>query len=206
MVSATLDWRYMNTVSRIPKLPSLLLNALPGAFHMASLSVGLSDAESKSEFAIELGMREVEVAAAIQPLHQELIGTILVRTISRAQTEADEVELRGCGEFETRIVAHPGGELLRQAHVFANVVLQAFDPVMPDHEPKLERTKTAPELDMPVAIVNDGAGFRCLIAQVLRQDRTRLDQVLPVGDVEEIAIEVGKHPFMRVEAVAVGEF
>src|SRR6266478_734895 len=99
MVSATLDWRYLNTASRIPKLPSLLLNALPRAFHMPSLSVGLADAESKSEFAIELGMREVEVAAAIQPLHQELIGMILVSTISRAQTEADEVELRGWGEF-----------------------------------------------------------------------------------------------------------
>src|SRR6266404_8018963 len=87
-----------DTASGIPKLPSLLLNALPGAFHMARLSVGLADAESKREFAIELGMREVQVAAAIQPFHQELIGlilvrTILVRSIRRAQTEADEVEL-----------------------------------------------------------------------------------------------------------------
>src|ERR1700674_1605545 len=102
---------------------------------MASLSVGLPDAESKSEFAIELGMREVQVAAAIQPLHQELIGmilvrtilvrTILVRAICRAQPEADEVELGGGGEFEARIVAHPGGELLGQPHVLANVLLRA---------------------------------------------------------------------------------
>ena len=43
---------------------------------MASLSVGLADAESKGEFAIELGMSEVQVAAAIQPVHQELIGMV----------------------------------------------------------------------------------------------------------------------------------
>src|SRR5258707_14681046 len=64
-----------DTVSGIPKLPSLFLDSLPGAFHMASLGVGLADAESEREFALELSMRKVEVAAAIQPLHQELVRT-----------------------------------------------------------------------------------------------------------------------------------
>src|ERR1700730_13045245 len=122
----------MDTASGAPYLRRLFLNALPGAFHMASLCVGLSDAESKREFAIELGMREVEVAAAIQPLHQELIGLILVGTISRTQTTTDEDELSGRGEFEARIVAHPGGESLGQTHVLANMVLQRFDTVIAD--------------------------------------------------------------------------
>src|SRR5260370_39943919 len=105
---------------------------------MASLSVGWTDAESKRDLAIELGMREVEVAAAIQSLHQELIGmilvrmilvrTILVRTICRAQPEADEVELRGRSELEARIIAHPGGELLVEPHMFATMVLLCFEP------------------------------------------------------------------------------
>ena len=77
---------------------------------------------------------------------------------------------------------------------------------MPDHKPKLERAKTAPELDVPVAIINHRARFRGLVAQVLRQNRQRLDQLLAVGDIEAVAIEVGEHPFVRVEAVAVGEF
>src|ERR1035437_7527377 len=130
---------------------------------MTGLSVSLADAKPKSEFAIELGMRKVEVAAAIQPVHQELISLILITMISRAQPEADKVELGGRGEFEARIAAHPGGELLSQAHVLANVVLQPFDPVMPDHKPQLERAKPASELDVPVAIINDGAGFLCLV-------------------------------------------
>ncbi len=189
-----------DTVSGIPKLRSLLLDSLPSAFHVPGLSVGLADADPKREFAVELGMREKKVAAGVQPVHQKLIGMI-----SHAQPEADEIKLSGRGQFETRIVAHPTGELLRQSHVLANVVLQPFDPVMPDHKPKLERTKTASELDVPVAIINNRAGFTCLIAQVLGQDRKRLDQVLPVGDVEAAAIEVGEHPFVRVEAVTVGE-
>src|SRR5260370_38474769 len=82
-----------DTVSGIPELSSLLLDALPGAFHMASLSVGLADAEPKGEFAIEPGMSEVQVAAAIQPIHQELIGLI-----SPAHPEADKVESAGRGE------------------------------------------------------------------------------------------------------------
>jgi len=110
-----------------------LLDSLPGSFNVAGLSVGLADAESKGEFAIELGMREVQVAATIQPVHQELIGLI-----SRAQPEEDEVKLGGCGEFEARIVAHPSSKLLGQSYVLANVVLQSLNPVMPDHEPKLE--------------------------------------------------------------------
>jgi len=48
--------------------------------------------------------------------------------ISRQQPEADEVEQRGRGEFEARIIAHPSGKLLRQPHVLANVMLQPFDP------------------------------------------------------------------------------
>src|ERR1700730_7342821 len=131
---------------------------------------------------------------------------ISVRTICCTQPKADKVQLNWRGEFEARIVAHPGGELLGQAHVLANVVLQAFDAVMPDYKPKLERAKTAPELDVPVAIINDRAGFRRLVAQILRQDGKRLDQVLPVGDGENVAIEIGEHPFVRVEAVTVGDF
>src|ERR1019366_2356142 len=190
--------------------PSLLPDSLPRAFHMTGLSVGLADAESKRELSVELSVSEVQVAAAIQPVHQELIGLILISLIlismiSRAQPEADKIELGRRSEFEARIVAHPGCELLSQAYVLANVVLQAFDPVMPDHKPQLERAKTAPELDVPVAIINDGAGFRRLVAQVLRQHGERLDQVLAVGDVEDVAIEVGEHPFVRVEGVAVRE-
>ena len=72
---------------------------------MTGLSVGLADAEPKREFAIQLGMCEVQVAAAIQPVHQELIGLILISLIlismiSRAQPEADEVELGRRSEFE----------------------------------------------------------------------------------------------------------
>src|ERR1019366_2258905 len=49
-----------DTVSGIRELPSLLLDSLPCALDMAGLRVGLADAESKGEFAVEPGMREVQ--------------------------------------------------------------------------------------------------------------------------------------------------
>ena len=67
---------------------------------MASLSVGLSNAESKRELAIEFGVREIKIAAAIQPFHQKLITLI-----SRAQPKAHEVQLRWRGNFKARIAA-----------------------------------------------------------------------------------------------------
>src|SRR5450755_3538233 len=85
-------------------------------------------------------------------------------------------------------------------------MLQALDAVVTNYKPQFKRAKTASELDVPVAIVNHRAGFRRLVAQVLRQNGERLDQVLSIGDVEYVAIEVGEHPFMRVEGVAVGKF
>src|SRR5579859_917405 len=89
--------------------------------------------------------------------------------------------------------------------MLANVVLQAFDAVMPNDKPKLERPKAASELDVPVAIINDRARVGRRVAQVLAQNRERADQVAPVGHVEAVAIEVGKHPFVRIESVTVGE-
>jgi hypothetical protein len=87
-------------LSGIPQLPSLVLDSLPGAFHMTCLSVSLANAKPKREFSVELSVSEVEVAAAIQPVHQQLIGLILISTTSRAQPEADEVELGRRGKFE----------------------------------------------------------------------------------------------------------
>src|SRR5271170_5762031 len=90
--------------------------------------------------------------------------------------------------------------------MLANVVLQAFNSVMPDYEPKLERSKTPAEWDMPVAIINHCAGFRRLITQIFRQHRERLNQVLAVRDIEDAAIAICEHPFMRIEVIAIREF
>src|SRR5258707_13910130 len=93
---------FVGTRSLIPELRGLLLNALPRVLHVARLRVGLADAEPKSKFPVELGMREIKVAAAVQPIHQELI-----RLISRTQAEADEVKLGGRAAFKGRIFRHP---------------------------------------------------------------------------------------------------
>ena len=90
--------------------------------------------------------------------------------------------------------------------MLANVMLQAFDAVVADHEPQLQRAEAASQLNVPVAVVDDCSRFGGLIPQVFRQDAQGLNQRLAVGDPEAVAVEVGEHPFMRIEVVAVGEF
>src|SRR5437763_13562530 len=89
--------------------------------------------------------------------------------------------------------------------MLANVMLQSLHSVMPDHKPQLQRAKPATQLNVPVAIIYDVSRFRSLISQILRQYAECLDQGLPVRYPEAAAIEIGKHPLMRIEIVAVRE-
>ena len=168
---------------------------------MFRLRVGLADAETQSEFSVELGVGEEEIAAAVETVHDGLIGGV-----SAFVAEAHKIQRRRSGQFEVFVCRDPLGELLRQLHVAANVVLQAFDAVVADHEPQLQRAEAAAELDVPVAVVDDRSRFGGLIAQVFGQDAERLNERFAVGDPEAVAIEVGEHPFVRIEVVAVGEF
>jgi hypothetical protein len=100
---------------------------------MMTLRVGLTDTEPQGEFVPEFCVGEKEVAALIQIFHQSLIGAIPL-----SQPETDEVELARCNQVEAHIFTHPRRELLRQSHVLADVMLQAFDPIVPDYEPQFE--------------------------------------------------------------------
>lgn len=62
---------------------------------MPRLSVGLADAEAKRELVVELGMGKVQIAAGVQSVHEQLISPI-----PGTQPEADQIELRGRGEFK----------------------------------------------------------------------------------------------------------
>jgi hypothetical protein len=82
--------------------------------------------------------------------------------------------------------------------------LQSFHPVMPDDEPKLQRAESPPQGYLPIAIVKHCAGFGRLVFQILWQNAQRFNQCITVRDIEAVAIKIGKHPFVWIEAVAVG--
>ena len=128
---------------------------------MFRFRIGLADAETKSEFSVEFGVGEEEIAAAVEAIHDGLIGGI-----SGFMTKTNQIQRDGRCEFEVFVIvmAHPIGELLRQFHMAANVVLQTLHAVMADHEPELERAEAATELDVPVSIVDYCSRFRGLIA------------------------------------------
>ena len=90
-----------------PLLHGFFLNSLPCSFYVTMLGVGLTDAESKCEAVIQPGVRQVEIAGAVETIHQGLICGV-----ASLQAEADKVQRRGRGQFETLVPAHPVRELL----------------------------------------------------------------------------------------------
>src|ERR1700734_3488381 len=86
-----------------------------------------------------------------------------------------------------------------------DVKLQSFDAVVLDDEPQFERAEASAEGHVPVAIIEDRARLSGLVAQIFRRYAQAVRQRLAVSDVEAGAVEIGEHPFVRVEAVAVGE-
>src|ERR1700746_2081890 len=104
-------------------------------------------------------MREVEVARAVEPVHEGLVGGV-----ASLVAEADQVERHWRGQFEAVILAHPAREFLRQRDMLPDVVLHALAAIVAQNKPQLQRAEAAAKRNMPVAVVDDGARFGSLIA------------------------------------------
>ena len=85
------------------KLCDFLLDALPGVFHMASDGVGLPHTKAQHETIAESRVGEVEIATAIQVVHQPLI-----LVVAAAIAEADQIQGSGGYDFKARVLLHPG--------------------------------------------------------------------------------------------------
>ncbi len=93
-----------------------------------------------------------------------------------------------------------------QGDVLANVVPDPLRTVRPEDEPEFQRAEPPAERHVPVPVVDDPSGRRCLVAEIRGQDAQRFDQRGTVGDVEERTVEVREHPLVRVERVRIDEF
>ena len=77
-------------------------DVVPRAFDVAQLGVGLADANSQRELAVQFCMREIQGAALVQAIHDFLVGSII-----GAMPEANQIKRRWRGEFEITILSHP---------------------------------------------------------------------------------------------------
>src|SRR5262249_17335263 len=99
---------------------------------MAFFRLRLSDAETQRELALELRVGQIELPAAIQPVHQ-----FLVLFVASPKPEADQVQRRWRHDFKAVIRSYPPKQLLCKFHVPADMVLQPLDSIVTDHQPKL---------------------------------------------------------------------
>jgi hypothetical protein len=122
-------------------------------------------------------MRKIKISTAIEPVHQ-----ILIAFVSTFVAETDQIQGHRRGQLKTVVVPDPRDKLLRQSDVLPDVMLQSLDPVVPDHEPQLERAKAPAQGNLPVAVVNHGPGLCGLVTQIFGQHAQSLDQCLAVRD------------------------
>ena len=124
-----------------------------------------------------------------------------------AQRGRRQTSESGCGVDARRSARRPSAQPASSwasATCAADVRAQPLGAVPAEHEPELERPEPAAQRDLPVAVVDDGAGVGRGVAQVLRQDRQGAGEGGPVGDPEERRVEAGEQPLVRVGGVAVG--
>ena len=131
---------------------------LPGPLHVPLLGVRLPDAQPQGEAIRQRRVRQVEAAARVEALEKRP-----VQLVAPHVPEAHQVEGRADGELEVVRLLDPAGELLGQRDVPSDVVLEAVDAVRADHEPELQRPEPPAQRDLPVAVVDDGAGLGGLV-------------------------------------------
>ena len=117
------------------------------------------------------------------------------------ESETDQTERHGCHDFEVRARGDPLRELPREGNMLTDHRPQSLDTIAPDHEPQLERTESAPELNAPIAIVDDLGIVRR--PEVFGSGLEGPEKGGRVANVVRRAVEVGQHPFVGIEDEAV---
>src|SRR5205823_7903119 len=93
---------------------------------------------------------------------------------------------------------------LRVHEVAAQTRLQAFDALLPNQEPELERAEAAPERESPIAQIFDAAVSRRL--QKAWIGRHHANQMFAVADKVERAVEHCSQPLVRIDDEGIGAF
>ena len=168
---------------------------------MSLFRVSLPDAQAQNILVVQFRVRQVEVTGLVEVFQQAL-----VEFISSGVAEADQIQRCWGDDLETFIGGDPGGEFLSESDVPPDMIAQPLHTIVADDEPEFEGTEAPTQGDMPITIIDHGAGLGGLVAQVFRQHAEGLNQICTIRDVKTIAVEVGEHPFVRVETVAVSQF
>src|SRR5687767_10727934 len=118
------------------------LNEGPRPLYVPFQGVEITDREPKRIPAVELGMRQENLARGVDLFEQAFVEFVRVLC-----AEADDAERYRRGSFEIGRGVDPSGEQPRQADVLAEPGSHALGAEMAQHHPQLERAKAPPELN-----------------------------------------------------------
>src|SRR5215469_1434618 len=114
--------------------------------------MGLSDAHAKDKVVVQASVGQVHRTALVYAVED-----LLVDLVAAAMAEANQVQRGGGRQLEVFVGLHPRGKFLGQLNVAPDVMLQAFDSVMANHEPEFQRAESPSELDVPIAVIDHRA-------------------------------------------------
>ena len=154
------------------------------------------DRQPQDVAAVELRVRDEDLAARVDPLEDRLV--LLVRAFA---AEADERELSRRAKLPAGLVAHPALEQLGEPDRLPDPRLEPFAPVAAQHGPELERAEAPPEGRPVLAEVERALVGR---AQELGDERERFAELGGTARPEQRAVHRREHPLVGVDDERVG--
>lgn len=171
---------------------------VPRVFDVVVGGVLCDGAEANGVALVHRRRHHVELAAAVDDAQK-----LLIQLARSFQAKANQAQLDLVAHLEALVLQHQLLELLRQADVVPDVLLQAGDAVGAQHEPQLERAEATRQWNSPVPVVDGGVGVAVL--QIKRIDDQCGRQADAITHPQRGAVEVRQQPFIgiRVEGVCV---
>src|SRR6476619_5976262 len=120
------------------------------------------------------------------------------------EPKAHQTERHRRQQLEVRTTPDPLCQLLGQRDVIPDHGAKTLDAVAAQHEPELERAKSASQLNSPIPEVHHLLVLRG--AEILGSYAEGAEQGLAVADVVGAAVEVDQHPLVRVEHETIRQF
>ena len=128
----------------------------------------------------------------------------LIHALGCPVIEGKQRQERLGDDFEIRFGGKALRQILRPGDMVADHRPQAFEAVIAQQEPELQRAEAAAERHRPFRIVDDAV--MAMGAQIFGLDRQRADQRFRLAHELDGAIELRAEPFMRIEDDGIGAF
>ena len=140
---------------------------LPSENDVVRFGVSGADGEADDERVANFRRHHIDLGRTVDSLQQ-----VFAQLVGAFETEADQSHGGGDGHLEALVFGDEVTKFSSQGHLVADVTTQSFRSVRAHDEPQLERSKPAPQRNLPVAVI--GSQSLTVVLQIQRIDVERV--------------------------------